>query len=82
VCSRPPAPFPHSPDLFPAAADGHTFDCAQIKRVVEKAQFGDAVTTAAINLHGKCTNPEQFQSVLAALPYDEDRTKVKEALGL
>ena len=69
--------------LVNAASDGFSFDCEQIKRLVDVVQYGDAVTTTAINLYGKCTDPDRYESVvLAALQFDEDRATVKDAIGL
>jgi hypothetical protein len=49
---------------------------------VDKVQYGDALVTTAINLYAKCINADDYQEVIDALPFDEDKTAVKEAIGL
>ena len=69
--------------LVNAASDGFSFSCDQIKRIVDKVQYGDALTTTAINLYGKCTDPDNFEAIVfKALQFDEDKQTVKDAIGL
>lgn len=69
--------------LINAASEGFSFDCEQIKKVVEKAQYGDAVTTVAINLYHKCSNPDDYEKVvIESLEFKEDKTTVRDAIGL
>lgn len=67
--------------LCNAAAEGWKFSCAQIKRIVEKVLYGNAVVYVAVALHAKCTDPENYDKVvIGALQFEEDKQSVRKGL--
>jgi hypothetical protein len=56
---------------------------AQVAELVEVQHFGEAKTMTGVLCHPKLVDPDNFESVVvAAYPYDEDKTEVRSALGL
>ena len=68
--------------LINAAADGWSFTCQQVKDLLEEQHYGDAAVATAINLFDRVVDEDKFEEVvIEALPYEEDKKQVREALG-
>ena len=70
--------------LVNAAADGWTFTCEQVGRLLRKAQYGDAQRNIAINLYARVSDPDNFEAIVLqqSLDFEEDRVEVRNAIGL
>ena len=55
----------------------YTLSCAQAKALVEELQFTEGKVDAAVLLHAGTHDPEQYESVLAALKFEEQRQQVR-----
>jgi hypothetical protein len=69
--------------LVVAAAENFRFSTAQVLELVNMQHFGDARNQTAILTYPQLTDPEKFEAVvLASFKFEEDKTEIKDSLGL
>src|SRR5262245_61314854 len=67
--------------LVSAAADNWRWRCAHVARLIPACAYGDAAIAVAVRLHGRLADPENWDGVLSAFKYEEDRAKVREGVA-
>lgn len=60
----------------------HHFTCEQTVKVLKQFAFGDGQVQAAVLMHPRITDPQNFYQVLAAMTFESDRDRVRKALKM
>jgi hypothetical protein len=63
-------------------AKTHHFSCEQLKQLLKLFSFDDGRVTAAVALHPRLTDPENFFTVLEVITFESSRQSVRDKLKI